>query len=171
MSTLLAIDPGSTKSAWLLFDTEIGRPTLHGIVDNDELLARLRPDGRVMFGYPTRVVIETIEPRYGLRMGWETLDTARFIGRLQEAAQPYDVQFLKRSEVLKHLGVVTSPRKGERRVSADSGIRQALTDRFGGSAAVGRKAEPGPLYGIAKDVWSALAIAVTAHDQEGGIAA
>ena len=43
----------------------------------------------------------------------------------------------------------------------DANIRQALIDRFGGSAAVGRKAAPGPLYGITRDVWSALAIAVT----------
>ncbi len=43
----------------------------------------------------------------------------------------------------------------------DANIRQALIDRFGGSAAVGRKAAPGPLYGISRDVWSALAIAVT----------
>jgi hypothetical protein len=43
----------------------------------------------------------------------------------------------------------------------DANIRQALIDRFGGSAAVGRKAAPGPLYGIHRDVWSALAIAVT----------
>jgi hypothetical protein len=28
-------------------------------------------------------------------------------------------------------------------------------------AFVGRKAAPGPLYGISRDVWSALAIAVT----------
>lgn len=27
--------------------------------------------------------------------------------------------------------------------------------------AIGRKASPGPLYGISRDVWSALAIAVT----------
>jgi hypothetical protein len=27
--------------------------------------------------------------------------------------------------------------------------------------AVGRKANPGPLYGISRDVWSAIAIAVT----------
>ena len=31
---------------------------------------------------------------------------------------------------------------------------QALIDRYGGSAAVGRKAAPGPLYGISRDVWS-----------------
>jgi len=47
----------------------------------------------------------------------------------------------------------------------DANIRQALIDRYGGSAAIGRKAAPGPLYGVSKDVWSALAIAVT-YQQE-----
>lgn len=49
----------------------------------------------------------------------------------------------------------------------DANIRQALIDRFGGSAAIGRKAAPGPLYGISRDVWSALAIAVTYTIQGG----
>jgi hypothetical protein len=41
----------------------------------------------------------------------------------------------------------------------------ALLDRFGGkSQAVGLKAHKGPLYGISRDVWSALAIALTARD-------
>jgi hypothetical protein len=164
---VLAIDPGPERSAWLTFATDRARPTMHGMLPNDELLERLRLTGRGWFGYPDVVVIEHIEPRYGLRMGWETLDTARFIGRLQEAAQPVRVVLLKRSDILRHLGVVTSPKKGEKRVSADSGMRQALTDRFGGPTAIGRKAEPGPLYGISKDVWSALAIAVTHVDQEG----
>jgi len=48
----------------------------------------------------------------------------------------------------------------------DASIRQALIDRFGGKdAAIGRKASPGPLHGIAADVWSALALAVTHTDQ------
>ena len=42
----------------------------------------------------------------------------------------------------------------------DANVRQALLDRFGGSAAIGRKATPGPLYGVSRDVWSALALAV-----------
>jgi len=46
----------------------------------------------------------------------------------------------------------------------DTNIRQALIDRYGGSAAIGKKAAPGPLYGVSKDVWSALAVAVTAAD-------
>lgn len=166
---ILAIDPGSKQSAWLFFDA--GHPFPFGIYPNDELLECLRKpvDGFATFKSGLDlVVIETIEPRYGLQMGWETLDTARWIGRFEEASRPLPVALLKRSEILRHLGVVTSPKKGEKRVSADSGVRQALTDRFGGKdEAIGLKASPGPLYGIKEDVWSALAIAVTQADQEG----
>jgi hypothetical protein len=49
----------------------------------------------------------------------------------------------------------------------DANIRQALIDHFGGSAAIGRKAAPGPLSGISRDVWSALAIAITDSIQPG----
>jgi hypothetical protein len=40
----------------------------------------------------------------------------------------------------------------------DANIRQALIDKIGPQ---GTKKDPGPTYGISKDVWSALAIAVT----------
>jgi hypothetical protein len=70
-------------------------------------------------------------------------------------------------EAASRVGVVMLPRRavklalcGDSRAK-DANIRQALIDRFGGSAAIGRKAAPGPLYGISRDVWSALAIAVT----------
>lgn len=157
MSRILAIDPGSTQSGWVVLAD--GRPVKHGKSPNEQLLRALRRGAGVDV-----VVVETIEPRYGLQMGWSTLDTARWSGRFQEAAQPLPVVLLKRSEILRHLGVVTSPRKGEKRVSADSGVRLALTDRFGGPSAIGRKAAPGPLYGISKDAWSALALAVTFAD-------
>jgi hypothetical protein len=168
---VLAIDPGTEQSAWLVYHN--GRPVPHrfGIWPNDDLLGHLR-NGFDMgtiegsFARPDVVVIETIEPRYGLQMGWSTLDTARWVGRFEEAGSRWaPVVLLKRSEILRRLGIVTSPRKGEKRVSADSGVRQALTDRFGGKdAAIGLKASAGPLYGISKDVWSALAIAVSYAD-------
>lgn len=171
LTRILAIDPGSEKSAWLVLRE--GRPVQghFGILPNEELLGWLRDgawtgaDGLIRV--PRVVVIETIEPRYGLQMGWSTLDTARWVGRFQEAAHPLPVALLQRSAILRHLGVVTSPRKGEKRVSADSGVRQALTDRYGGPAAIGLKASQGPLYGISKDVWSALAVAVTYAETEG----
>ena len=51
----------------------------------------------------------------------------------------------------------------------DPNIRQALLDRWGGKKrAVGRKGEGKPLYGISKDVWSALAVAVTYAEQVEG---
>ena len=162
MSGILAIDPGSERSAFLLYDA--GRPTMHGILANEELVERLLVTGRVWFGYPDAVAIEQIEPRYGLQAGWEVLDTARWVGRFEEACRPLRVNRLKRSEILRHLGVVTH---GKDRVSADAGVRQALIDRFGGSVAIGRKGSEGPLHGISKDVWAALAVAVTHVDQEG----
>ena len=44
----------------------------------------------------------------------------------------------------------------------DANVRQAILDRFGGkAAAIGRKRQPGPLYGIAGDLWAALAVGIT----------
>jgi hypothetical protein len=69
--------------------------------------------------------------------------------------------------------VVLLPRRAVKRAlwgdsrAKDPNIRPARVDRFGGVAAIGRKAAPGPLYGISRDVWSALAIAVTYTLQPG----
>jgi hypothetical protein len=50
----------------------------------------------------------------------------------------------------------------------DSNIRAALIDRFGGKErAIGRKASPGPLFGITADRWAALALAITWLDLHG----
>ena len=44
-------------------------------------------------------------------------------------------------------------------------IRTAILDRFGGKdSAIGKKANPGVLYGLSGDCWSALAIAITFHE-------
>ena len=42
-------------------------------------------------------------------------------------------------------------------------------DKFGGSkeTAIGKKANPGPLYGVKKDIWAALAVAVTWAETNG----
>jgi hypothetical protein len=48
----------------------------------------------------------------------------------------------------------------------DANVRQALIDRYGPGKekAIGRKAAPGPLYGISGDCWAALGVAVTAAE-------
>ena len=51
----------------------------------------------------------------------------------------------------------------------DASVRQALIDRYGGKEkAIGKKKAPGPLYGVTKDVWSALAVAIVWQDRRAG---
>ena len=145
MTSILAIDPGTTQSAWLRYDGS--RPQGFGITANDVLVRALRSGG-----LPDVVVIEKVES-YGMAVGAEVFDTVWWAGRFAEAASRVPVVMLPRRAVKLALC-------GDSRAK-DANIRQALIDRFGGSAAVGRKAAPGPLYGITRDVWSALAIAVT----------
>jgi hypothetical protein len=145
VTSVLAIDPGSFQSAWLQFDGT--RPGAFGITANHVLVKALRTGG-----LPDVVVIEKIES-YGMAVGAEVFDTVFWAGRFAEAAERVTVVMLPRR-------VVKLALCGDSRAK-DANIRQALLDRFGGSTAVGRKAAPGPLYGISRDVWSALAIAVT----------
>jgi len=144
VTTILAIDPGSAQSAWLQFDGT--RPGSFGITANEVLAKALRSGG-----LPDVVVIEKIES-YGMAVGAEVFDTVWWAGRFAEAASRVGVVMLPRRAVKLALC-------GDSRAK-DANIRQALIDQFGGSAAIGRKAAPGPLYGITRDVWSALAIAV-----------
>jgi hypothetical protein len=81
-----------------------------------------------------------------------------WIGRFIEAWDgPH--QLVYRKDVTLHL--CNSPR------AKDPHIRASLIDRFGGEGAIGRKAAPGPLYGVKSHAWAALAVAVTAQDNQG----
>jgi hypothetical protein len=152
---ILAIDPGSTQSAWLVLDD--GFPLRHGIDPNPTLLARLRyPDPEVL-GAVDVVVVEWMTPR-GMPTSAEEFETLYWIGRFAEAVevQGHDVERLPRRTVKLELCGSTKAK--------DANVRQVLLDRFGGSTAKGTKAVPGPLYGVSRDVWAALAVAVAYHD-------
>lgn len=149
---ILAIDPGSTQSAWLTLDGD-DRVDDFGIEPNEDVLQGLRGSRRLH--HVSLVVIEKIES-FGMAVGAEVLETVWWSGRFAEAARPIRVDRVSRRAVKLHLC-------GSARAK-DPNIRQALIDRYGGPAAIGKKASPGPLFGISKDVWSALAVAVTAAD-------
>jgi hypothetical protein len=152
---ILAIDPGSTQSAWLVLDD--GLPLRHGIDENALLLSRLRyPDPEVL-GAVDVVVVEWMTPR-GMPTSAEEFETLFWIGRFAEAVevQGHDVERLPRRTV--KLELCGSAK------AKDANVRQVLLDRFGGSTAKGTKAAPGPLYGVSRDVWAALAVAVAYHD-------
>jgi hypothetical protein len=149
---IVAIDPGYRQSARVVFDgTHI---TSHEICPNEQMLDDLQG-----CGYQDAVlVIEEMQlfaGNYGV--GREVFDSVFWSGRFAQAWSPRRFERLLRSKVRSHLGAV----KG-----GDGAVRQALIDRFGPykEKAIGKKANPGPLYGIHADEWSALAIAVTWWD-------
>lgn len=154
---VLAVDPGYEQSAWVLYD---GATVLEHQTDANTVLLSLFNAGLIQC---EAVVFEAIES-FGMAVGREVFETVFWTGRLFEAASscllPSRVERLPRKAVKVHL--CQSAR------AQDSNIRVALIDRFGGTErAKGTKRAPGPLHGITKHEWSALAIAVTWWDQHG----
>ena len=147
--SVLAIDPGTEHSAWVVLDDD-GLPIEHARMANVDLLGLLRR------GWPgDAVVIERLEG-YGMAyVKDETWETAFWAGRFMEAASPLPVHWLKRTAVKLHL-------LGNRR-GKDSDVLAALVERFGPK---GTRAAPGPLYGVAGDIWAAVAVGVTWLDQQ-----
>ena len=164
-ATILAIDPGTDKSGVLFWDNGIASgETSREVVDNWELLKRIRNGD-----YPSsHFAIEQV-CSYGMAVGREVFSTVEWSGRFIEAWTSmkqdrfdadlridFEKRVLKipRLEIKVHL-CGTAKAKG-------ANVRQALIDRMGPP---GTKKNPGPTYGIATHMWSALAVAVTAHDK------
>lgn len=168
---LLAIDPGSEITAWVLFDD--GRIHDRDFTENHAMAMSLFQ--------VSHVAVEYMRPR-GMPTSKEEMDTQFWAGRfIQEHAARKLIPWtpIYRHDVKLHLC-------GNARAK-DPNIRQALIDRYGGeSVAIGNKKcrkckgkgtykretcsecegskwlhPPGPLAGIHDDLWSALAIGVT----------
>jgi hypothetical protein len=160
---LLAIDPGSIRSGWVIFDTGADRVREHGKTDNAELLTMTGATSTP--GWYDQLVVEFMEASYGSNIGKEVTETIWWSGRFCEAAarshRPFDR--IGRNHVRKHF---TGRMNGK---AVDAGVRGALIDRYGGiggkAVAVGLKASPGPLYGIVVDQWAALALAIAWHER------
>jgi len=157
----VALDPGTVRTAWVVYDTEEMVPVEFGLEPNELVLQRARegfPFGS--FGFcPARMALEMVAS-YGMPVGREIFEMVLWSGRFVEAFDhgtgPHDLVY--RRDVKLHL-CGTSRAK-------DTNVRRALLDKFpatGGGATpqVGTKAKPGPLYGFKADLWAALAVAVT----------
>ena len=139
---VFAIDPGTTKSAWLVYDNNMGKIKDFGIWDNVKLYGLLLCWSRKE---DTDFVIEMIKS-YGNVMGDSTIETCVWIGKF-ESAWGHETNRLTRKAIVTNL--CHNPR------AKDKNVMQALKDKHG---PVGTKSNPGPLYGIKKDIWSALAV-------------
>ena len=154
MALLLTIDPGSTQSAYLLYDPGATAYPLvalaSGIVANETLRWEL-VSGKLLC-VADLLVIEQVES-YGMPVGREVFETVFWSGRFVEAWGG-TFALMPRREVKLHLCRSSK--------ATDGTIRQALIDLFGGhDRAIGHKKMRGPLYDIKKDLWSCLGLGVT----------
>ena len=147
--SILAIDPGPIKSAYVVLNDDLSLKKF-GMEENDLVLAII---DTACFEHFEHVVIEMIAS-YGMAVGKDVFNTCVWIGRFtQEASRFVEPKYIYRKE--EKMNLCHSMK------AKDGNIRQALIDRFG---PVGKKKTPGWFYGVSKDVWAAVAVGVTYHD-------
>jgi hypothetical protein len=143
-SNTIAIDPGTTESGVCVFHGD----TLTGSYVTNNLMLRNQLGIQRSRRERPQVVIEMIAS-YGMAVGKETFETCVWIGRFDEACGGADRLF--RKDIKMHLC-------GSARAK-DANVWQAILDRYGGKeSAVGRKKNPGPLYGVKSHARAALAV-------------
>lgn len=154
---VLGIDPGPETHGAVLYDSEARRVlwARKAITSFDLLDCLIRE-----WAKPDAIVIERPAAMGALGVGivGHMLDTAWEAGALWGHLWQIfkgDPQRMTRREVLRNLGVLSG--KG----SSDSRVRAACIadhETPGGPPAVGRKATPGPLYGVSSHAWQALGL-------------
>ena len=148
---ILAIDPGSKQSAYVVYEGSLETISHHGFIDNGELLNAIKlPSWAVDL-----LAIESIEG-FGMTAGQELFDTCFWSGRF---CQAFRGQFQRSGRKAIKIHICGSTQ------AKDKDVREALIYRFGEP---GTKKNPGKLYGISGHCWSALAVAVYASDKATG---
>lgn len=146
----LAIDPGTEKSGWVLFDENL-KPQSFGKDDN-ELLKKMFDEIEI-----EAAVIERVSA-YGTKVGQSVFTTCEWIGRFTEALT-VPVYHMRRKDVKTRLGL--SQR------AADGDVRKYLIRRFARSNenyGKGNRKNPDWFYGFSADVWQAYALGVAWAD-------
>jgi hypothetical protein len=144
MSKILAIDPGTTDGAVVVWDAVESKVAHCEILPNDKLIEFIKQQQ-----FTDEVHCEMIAS-YGMAVGKETFETCVWIGRCEQVCRDNGWAFnrIYRKDVkMWHCNSMKAK---------DTNIRRAVMDKYGET---GTKKNPGPLYGIASHMWSALAIA------------
>ena len=154
---VLAIDPGSEQSGYVLFETNNSEFESKGNVLNGEIINVIEND------VIDHVAIEMIAS-YGMAVGQTTFDTCVWVGEFRRAAKYRNLSnsLIYRKEV--KMALCNSVK------AKDSNITQALIDRYAPDTpnkGKGNATEPGFFYGFAKDIWQAFAVCETHLIQQG----
>ncbi|WP_290457578.1 hypothetical protein [Faecalibaculum rodentium] len=159
--SILAIDPGNIESAFVMVTDDLSKVIAKGKLPNADLerCISLLVHERWYWDDPVRHVAVEMVASYGMPVGAEVFETCVQIGRFErhiEIVWGNVINYQRIYRMEEKIAICHNPR------ARDSNIRQALIDRFG---AVGTKKNPGYFYGFKKDIWAAMAVAVTYHDK------
>lgn len=156
---LLAIDPGSSDSAYCLMEGYY--PVHFGKIPNGALLQMIV---QKEFADIDAAAIEMVAS-YGMAVGAEVFDTCVWIGRFEQAIVTASGVIPEKVFRIEEKMALCHDSKAR-----DSNIRQALIDRFATKDrknGKGTKKDPDFFYGFSSDVWSSFAVGVTFLDKRG----
>lgn len=157
---VLAIDPGPEKSAYVIWDGQ--KIIKKDITWNDSLLIEINNfSNDLLKRKELALVIEQIKS-YGMAVSDSIFGTVFWSGRF---VQQFQVMARKEANLIPRIAVKMHLCHNSR--AKDGNIKQAIIDRFGGKEkAVGKKANPGLLYGLKHDLWQAFALVLTFCDNQ-----
>lgn len=153
---VIAIDPGTTKSALCIMDGTTLKPIYTCIEKNETLLEFLKHG--VTCEERDRGCVEMLQS-YGNLIGKDVLITAVWIGRFYETLKRklyFEPNMIYRMEEKMH--ICHNSRAG------DAEIRRALIDRFcthDFRTGRGTKKDPDFFQGFKADIWAAYAVGLT----------
>ena len=156
LETILAIDPGTTQSAYVVYNPSDKTLLEYGLVPNAEMLAVIAKSRQ------RRLAVEHIAAM-GMAVGKTVFETCVWVGRFIQiwidrnyAESKYRAVYRRDEKI--HL---CNSMKAK-----DGNIRQSIMDRYGSERqiAIGTQKKPGPLYGVHDDIWAAMAVAITAAE-------
>ena len=150
---IMAIDPGTTESAYVIADRETLKPVLFDKIENSSLLGDIA--AMIDDNHVEAVGIELMQS-YSMGVGKSTFETCYFIGRLQE-------RIVQNTHIANIVPIYRSDEKmltvGSMRAN-DHAMRLFLIDKFAKfdfKNGKGTKKNPDWFYGFAKDMWQAYA--------------
>lgn len=156
---ILCIDPGPEYSGVVIMD---GKTILeiYPKVANNTILEDI-----FVFCDAKMMVIEMIAS-YGMSVGQSVFETCVWIGRFEQAfgerpTEMCQIRRIYRKDVKMYLCNSMQAK--------DTNIRRAILDMYpetggGKTPQIGTEKKPGPLYGVSKHAWAALAVGLTFLD-------
>lgn len=157
---ILAIDPGTTHSGYVVYETETNTvPEFTDEIDNMELAAKIASP---WLNDIAEFAVEYVKS-YGMPVGDSVFRTQYFVGYFLAIFQIYSGNkpahcFYRDTILAHHCGVVKAK---------DKNLKIVICERF--NEPTHPKRPKGPLKGMKDHAWSALAVALTRADGRIGV--